>query len=268
MTEAPTETVAPEDQPQGTGDPLLDKLMEDLVPEPDSPYLKMFVFGEPGCGKTTLAATTPNPLFIDVERGVSSVPHIAKSKENRYRFRDIRRLEVLIEKYLVPGHPQFDKYDTIVLDSLSEIHKRGLTEVAKRNSGDGRATSNVIIGSDHQENNERVRRIVSMLRDIDRNIFVTCHVQYAKEQGESGLTTYRADFSDKLNNTVAAVFDICAYMKQETDVDNNTAAIMTFRSAGVHKVKTRVSTLPNTMVNPTWDKIYSKYQEYINSGEK
>lgn len=242
-----------EPPPKSKEDQLVDKLMEDWQPISANPYMKLFVFGPPGAGKTTFMAGAPKLFGIDVDKGAVS---IAKLVPNAYRFRNIQRLEMLI-KMLKKGHPRFDEFETVGIDTVSEIHKRGLTDIAYR---DNRTNKFKFEGEDHGENNERVRQIVSDLRDLDRHIVVTCHRKVVGAKDE--VKRMMPDFSDKLTSTVNAVFDIQSYLYEETDMDGTMHRYMVFKSSS-HEVKTRINTLPAKMLDPTWKKIYAKYSEFI-----
>ena len=266
---AAVEAEAP--KPESTGDPLLDMLLNSIAPlEATSKYMKLLVFGEPGCGKTTLGGGAPKLLIVDAEKGAVPLAGTAAS-ENVMKMKSIKQLELLIQ-YLKAGYKQFDKYESILLDTLSEIHKRGLSEIAEREFKDpaqfNRSNRFLNEGADHQENNERIRRIISDLRDLDRHIIVTCHVKRLMNK-DQGVDKLMPDFSEKLVNTCNAVFDVVGYMSYEVQMDGTDLRKLVVKSSGSHAVKTRINTFPPAITNPTWPKLYAKYQEFLtaNNGQ-
>lgn len=266
-TETPGNELAPT-----TGDPILDKILAALGPVKTTPRMKLLIFGEPGSGKSSLAGTAPQwPLYIDADEAPIAIPHIAKSP-GYFRFKSVTQVELLTQ-YLKQGYKQFDQFETIILDPVNEVHKSVCADIARRDfkaaggATPDRPTPFTILGKDHGEANERVRQLITDLRHLDRNLIVISHTKYVKEQGEQGATTYMLDMSERLGNTLAGMFDLVGYLKQETDIKDNTASILTIRSSGAHKVKTRVRTMPTQMTNPTWPKLYARFEEYINSVE-
>jgi len=85
-------------------------------------YINMLIHGQSGCGKTRLAATLDvKPLIINVENGLLSL------KGNDIPYVDCRSMDDLRNVYaeLAKGEHQFE---TIIIDSISEIGELCLTE--------------------------------------------------------------------------------------------------------------------------------------------
>jgi hypothetical protein len=91
--------------------------------------VKMTVYGGSGIGKTMLAATLPRPIIISAEKGnlSLSLPNITKTfgagrADIAYdmpiaKINDANDLEKVQQWLLLNG----DKYDSVVMDSMSEI---------------------------------------------------------------------------------------------------------------------------------------------------
>jgi hypothetical protein len=75
--------------------------------------VKCVVYGGAGVGKTRLCATAPTPLIISAEEGLLSLAEVACD------YIEIKSLRELDEAYKFARSDQ--KYETICLDSLSEI---------------------------------------------------------------------------------------------------------------------------------------------------
>lgn len=78
--------------------------------------VKTVVYGYAGSGKTRLAASSPNPLMISAESGLLSVAG------DSVDYIEVRSLKEFEDCYrFVATSSDSDKYDTVCLDSLSEI---------------------------------------------------------------------------------------------------------------------------------------------------
>lgn len=75
--------------------------------------VKCVVYGGAGVGKTRLCATAPNPIIISAESGLLSLSEVSCD------YIEINSLKELDEAYRM--FKADTKYDTICLDSLSEI---------------------------------------------------------------------------------------------------------------------------------------------------
>lgn len=89
---------------------------------------KIIIHGASGIGKTTLAALSPNPAFIGVDDGGRKIKHPVTGKDlmhipNIKTFADVRTA------LTQPG--LFDKYDTIVIDNITELERWALPHLFK-----------------------------------------------------------------------------------------------------------------------------------------
>jgi hypothetical protein len=76
-------------------------------------YVKFTVYGQAGVGKTVLCSTAPNPIILSAEAGLLSLA------DQDIPVLEIRNLTELREAYTYIS--ESDSYDTICLDSISDI---------------------------------------------------------------------------------------------------------------------------------------------------
>lgn len=91
--------------------------------------VKCVVYGGPGVGKTRLCATAPKPILISAEEGLLSISDVDCD------FIEIKTLKDLDAAYKVLKNDE--KYETICLDSLSEIAEALVVELLPQHK-DGR----------------------------------------------------------------------------------------------------------------------------------
>lgn len=118
------------DEEEGVDEP--DEEMEEAAAESpfgvysketaDSRGLKTLLYGPAGSGKTWLAATFPEPLFLDLEGGLRTVfqlrPVLRFPKDPS---EEIQSLEQVREFYRLVRSDPDPHYDTLVIDSLNEL---------------------------------------------------------------------------------------------------------------------------------------------------
>lgn len=235
----PVEAIPPKDL-----DPILTKIMSRISkPEQTATYLKVMLYSEPGVGKTTLAATAPNPLIIDVERGT----RVLQNKDvDVLEYVSIEQVEKVID-YAVKGDPAFAKYDTFVFDSLSEMQRRILDQQLNKAS---KAIGTPVYKADWEmwgQNTQRLRTLMSRFRDINKHIIVTAQAKQDKDEA-SGIMMWRPDLTPRLASTVTGLFDIVGYYR----IDSKGERILQVQPTKTIVAKTRV-TLPKEITNPTWD---------------
>lgn len=76
--------------------------------------IKAMIYGSPGTGKTTLGCSTPHPLLLDFDNGVSRV--------NIEHLRDVDTIQVSTwEEVLQMFDEDLSKYETIVVDTIGKM---------------------------------------------------------------------------------------------------------------------------------------------------
>lgn len=139
-------------------------------------YVKMLCFADSGIGKTTLIGTAPRPLVINTESGLMPLAN-----------KDIdvltcKSLTDIYEAYDFVMSPEADEYETICLDSISDIAEAILSE-NKATSKDGRAAYGKL--------NDDIADIVRAFRDIDnKHIYMTAKMTRI-EDTDTGIAKYK-----------------------------------------------------------------------------
>lgn len=235
-------------------DDILEKLMARIAPVHAAPKRrKVLIYGDPGTGKTVFCGSAPSPLLVDVERGASSLSnHDEYANVAVMEFRSIAQLELLISKLAEGALPQ---YETIVIDSFSELQKRDLDDILiKASRTDASRNQFLPTGPDYNINTEHMRRIASNLRDLDRNVIVTCHVKEEKDDS-TGRLLVRPNLTPKLAGTMAGIFDVVGYMSVVGTGDSVTRTLQVHPTNKI-TAKTRVGGLPPVIENPTFTSLF------------
>jgi len=140
-----------------------------------SPFANILVYGEAGVGKTTLCKTAKNPLIISAEGGLlalkgEDIPVLA-----------INTREDCNEAYeWLTMSDEADKYDTICIDSLSEIAEVLLSD-EKSKTKDARQAYGVM--------NTEMEILIRAFRDIPKHVYFSCK-QKRLTDDSSGRVTF------------------------------------------------------------------------------
>lgn len=245
-------------------DEILDALMSRISSVTAATrYLKILVFGQPGTTKTSFAGTAPKPLFVDVERGTTSLLNQPETRHvDVLEFRSIRQVELLISK-MSEGNNPLDKYETLVIDSFSELQKRDLDDIVKKAAmADASRNPYLPIGPDYNINTEHMRQVADALKSLNKHIIVTCHVKEEKDD-TTGRVLLRPNLTPKLAGSMNGLFDVVAYM----DVDRSGGGFR--RTLQVHptpnvSAKCRIGGLSAVIEDPKFDDLLNALNATVN----
>lgn len=170
-------------------------------PEKKITHLKIGLYGDPGVGKTTLAATAPNVLFLNCEAGDVAL----RNKEVDVIRIDNFNMMPQIMQWLEANAGKPDFYDTIVVDSLTELAKRAMDSVLESEKRD------MPHQADWGRSMEYIRRVVRKLRDLEMHtVFVMGSI--FKEDPTTGISEHMPNLPGKLAPEVAGYFDVLGFL--------------------------------------------------------
>jgi phage nucleotide-binding protein len=201
-----------------TKSPLRTKL--DVKPPSDVIlYLNMLVYGEPGAGKTYLAATaqdhpsTTPVLFLDVEGGTTTI-----RKRKDVDVKRVGSIQELVEVHKVLHEENDGYYKTVVIDSLTELQKLDMRDIMKE-VVQRRPDLDPDVPSMREwgKSAEHMRRIVRGFRDLPCNTIMTALSNI--ERDENGVVTYTPSLPGKLKMEVPGFMDIVGYLSSTIESD-------------------------------------------------
>lgn len=227
-----------------------------------SPYLNILLYGDSGVGKTTLAGSASEVpamhpvLFIDIEGGTESL-------RNSYPDVDTVRVTTWPEMQKVYNalHRGDSGYQTVVLDSLTEIQKFNMYQImadllAKKGE-DSNVDPDVPSMREWGKNLEQIRRFVRGFRDLPMHTIFTALAKTEKD-ARTGNTTIKPSLSGKMADEVAAFLDIVSYyyvkdIVVEGESEPVAKRLLLTRKTSQHVAKDRSGRLPMVVESPTMD---------------
>lgn len=147
-------------------------------PEAVQNRLKMFLYGEPGAGKTWAAIAFPTPYIIDAERGTSNYKdRIDKSGGAVLQTSDIDEVIEEVRLLTIEKH----NYKTLLIDPITMV-EADLMEKAlaglKDKDGNPAEPGDMRVWNIRDK---KLKRLVNLLYKLDMNVIVTAHgkIEYA-----------------------------------------------------------------------------------------
>lgn len=189
--------------------------------------VKCLVYGHAGSGKTSLIPTLPAPVALSAEGGLLSisgadVPYI-----------EIASMANLMEAYTwLTESAEAQAFESVALDSISEIAEVVLAEELKRNK-DGRAA--------YGELNTVMAQMIRAFRDLPgRNVYFTAKCE--KAQDETGRMLYSPMMPGKsLSQNLGYFFDLVMPLRVDKDAEGNTVRALMTDSDGLWQAKNRAA---------------------------
>lgn len=205
--------------------------------------VKALIFGESGVGKTKLAATAPTPLILNAEGGLLSV-----AADNLDSV-DIKTVDDVMEVYqFLTESEDAKKYETLILDSVSEIAEVYLNTLKKQYTDARQAYGQ--LGTD-------VTEMIRAYRDI-KNKHVYFIAKAGKVENENGISEVKAIMPGKtLMNGLPFFFDEVMALRIGKLEDKSTYRYLQTNSSLGYLCKDRSGTLDDKE-EPDLGKLFSK----------
>lgn len=204
--------------------------------------VRALVYGQAGAGKTTLATTMPKPVIISAEGGLmsiagSNIPYI-----------EVSTFDELLAAYEWVTSPAADEFDSVVLDSISEIGEVVLNHEKAVNK-DGRAA--------YGEMAVKLTQIIRSFRDLpNKHVLMTAKLD--KTQDEMGRMLYSPSMPGKqMGQQLPYFFDLVFALRVEKDAEGNTHRALMTESDGLWQAKSRIHGL-DVWEEPNLGEIISK----------
>jgi phage nucleotide-binding protein len=218
------------------------------VDEDPGPW-KILLYGPSGSGKTVLGASFPGVLVVDVERG-------SRSLLNHPELRGVKTLKVksyedVFELFWKLKAGEFPEIETVMIDSISELQMRHLDETLDKISKKDRNRSRFLpFQNDYKENTQTIRGVVTMFRDLDRNLILTAHDIEVRDEA-NGTILIRPEATPKLASTIRGIMDAICYLTAEPDNKGNPQRRLRVQPNKRILAKSRLNFGVNVVENPT-----------------
>jgi hypothetical protein len=192
--------------------------------------VKLLVYGAAGSGKTKLCATLPKPIILSAEAGLLS---LAKFDLPYIPVGTIAELQEAYE-WLISDDPDAAEYETVALDSISEIAETILNYEKKVNK-DPRAAYGAM--------QEQIADLIRAFRDIpNKHVYMSAKLE--KSQDEMGRILYAPSMpGNKAGQALPYFFDEVLAIRVEKGTDGTIERYLQTSTDGLWNAKDRSGAL-------------------------
>jgi hypothetical protein len=206
------------------------------------------ITGDAGVGKTTLAATFPNPIFIRIEDGLQAVPEALRPDA----FPVVTKVDQLWEQ-LTALIKEDHNYKTLVVDSITQLETMFTEYVVESDPKKPKSINQAAGGygagfGQVAALHGRLRKAAKVLNETkDMNIIFIAHSEVSKVElpDEDPYNRYELRLHKKSESHYTDNVDLVAYLRLETfttgDGDRKKAISSGNRIAVCHTTAANVS---------------------------
>lgn len=240
-------------------------------PQEAVPYLNLLIYGEPGAGKTFLAATAEDSedtspiLFLDVEGGAVTIRH-----RHSVDVLEVRSIDDVQKAYKELYDDGGEYYKTVIIDSLTELQKLDMRTIMQEAYDSRPDTTDKDVPSPREwgKTGNHMRTIIRGFRDLPVNTIMTC-LQGSQYDESSGMTLVYPELPGKMRHESPGYFDVVGYLRADTNSKGEITRILQTAKTRRVVAKDRTASLGDVLNEPTvpimWDLIHGKTQPVANS---
>jgi AAA domain len=220
-------------------------------------FVKAFVYGDAGSGKTVFGASAPDPLFLDTEGSTEVLrdwPQLAANCKVAHITWD--NFGIAIDR-LKTGYKPWSDRQTVILDTADALQRRNLSDhvMAQEQNTD----KFLPMQHHYKKSGEMLVRALLDLKELPMHVLVLSHHEEQNQEGKPFLI--RPAVSPKVYKAIRQEFSMFGFMWQsQTDMDKPFENRLQTRGDRRLMGKSRYARLPPVLVNPTFnDILYSAH---------
>lgn len=170
-------------------------------------WVKCLILGEHGVGKTPSAASWPNPIFADCERGMMSV---ASKRVPYASIKSTADFEALLRHAKIDSQKPTEKrqYGTFVVDTINSLQRLMINQRLRMERKERMA------GEDWGWLGTKLNGYIDDLLNLNMNVLVHMHVKDEKESDGENITLVKKNaLKGDLSASIYRDFDLIGLME-------------------------------------------------------
>lgn len=228
--------------------------------------VKLLVYGESGAGKTVFSASWPECVFLDMDKGMSSVTR----KVSRIPIHDTPEQsawEGLTRAINFLETSDLHTFGTVVIDSLNEMQIISMDHIIRKFPKVRRPYDELASQSDYGKMLDDFSKAVRRLKALPMHVVYICQV--APQIYETDVIQPQL-VGKHTSRNVARMMDIVGYLYKKEGGEGaskkKNEREMIFDSVN-YVTKDRSDYLPFTITNPTFSELYEHWQKQFDEDE-
>jgi len=169
--------------------------------KPEDHKIKALIYGAAGAGKTVFTGTAKKAIYASAEGGLLSIA------DKNPHYVEVKSLKDLAELYSYLS-TEDHKYETIVIDSITEINEIVKMEIEKK------VGHNMQL-QDWGELAKKLRDLFRKFRDLPMNVILVAQEAYVTD--EDKIKKVVPSLNGKAATEIAYFMDIVGYLNVEND---------------------------------------------------
>lgn len=211
---------------------------------------KVLLYGVAGTGKTTMAATFPKPLFLDLEGGMLSTRRVGPVlRYPRDPNEDIKTYPQVVEFYNAVVAEKNPQFETIVIDSLNELQLLVTSYVVGKFRKVTRQYDDQMTLADYGKANRDFAKVVRLFLKLPYHVVFTA-ASSQKEIGDEGTVQIAPKFVGKqVGPDVQRMMDMIGYCFAKRMSNGTSEHYVSFRMTAEYLAKDRVGIVQQDIPN-------------------
>ena len=238
--------------------------------------MNIIIYGAQGVGKTVLGGSAQDHpdlapvLFVNIEGGLKSIA--ARGDIDAEDVGSTAELEELFWK-LANKDPEYAKYRTVVIDSVTELQTLNLEEIvakavaSKTGKNANRTTADEVWMDDYGKSTVQLKRLLRWFKDLPINVIITALPKKVYPKGKKDEDKEPSEIlpslTSKLGDSLMGYVDYVWYMFSEERENDEVIRYILTRDKGVYRAKTRGMNFSEAMgpvvTNPNMKDLYDLF---------